>query len=489
MSTSAILVVDDEPYLLEACREAFGNGSRTILTAGNGVDALDILRDGGVDLLITDLRMSPMGGMELLRQIQALGLDTDVIVLTGYGTAENAVECVKLGAANYLLKPFRIEQLLEAVDKALRERDLRNGQARVGNLSRMLVFNSALAGKGDLQALFKEFVAQVRDTFAPDGVVFFFTGPTGRLLGKHLAVGRYFRENPAARQWFEEFSRELLARNRAILLDQDIMGTALGPLSRSFAAPGSAMGAVVPGENGPAGVVVPLRLADRTPYTWENLQLLTLFAAHLALCLDSLRAVQGLRDTNKEMIHSFVSAVEAKDTYTRGHSDQVSVYAARLGRHLGLSGHEVDLLSTAGMLHDIGKIGVPDHILNKPDRLTSDELVVMRQHAATGHGILEKVQSLKDVLPIVYHHHEHFNGCGYPGGLRGEEIPLLARIISVVDGYEAMTSHRAYHRARTPKEAKAILTAGAGHQWDAEVVNAWLSIAEAEPDVPGGRGS
>lgn len=484
MNTSAILVVDDEPYLLEACREAFGNGSRTILTANNGAEALTILRRGGVDLVITDLRMSPMGGMELLREIQSLRLDTDVIVLTGYGTAESAVECVKLGAANYLLKPFRIELLLEAVDKALRERALRKGQTRVGNLSRMLAFNTALAGKGDLHALFREFVSQVRDTFAPDGVVFFFTGPTGKVLGNHMAVGRYFKEHPAARRWFEEFSRNLLERGRAMLLDRGILNTALGPLNHAVVAPGSAMGAVVPGGKGPVGVVVPLRFANRPAYTWENLQLLTLFAAHLALCLDSLRAVQSLRDTNQEMIHSFVSAVEAKDTYTRGHSDQVSAYAVRLGRSLGLGDREVDLLRTAGMLHDIGKIGVPDHILNKPARLTPEELVVMRQHAAIGRSILSKVQNLQDVLPIVYHHHENVDGAGYPDGLRGHDIPRLARIISVADGYEAMTSDRAYHRARTPQEAKTILATGAGSQWDGDVVAAWLRIVD-EGQLPG----
>jgi len=480
MNTSAILVVDDEQELLDISQETLGNGSRHILTARNGAEALAILRRGGVDLVISDLRMPEMGGMELLRQIQALGLDTDVIILTGYSSAENAVECVKLGAANYLLKPYRIEQLLEAVDKALRERALRNGQARVGNLSRMLVFNNALAGKENLKALFKEFVAQVHETFAPDGVVLFFTGAAEKMLGRHLVVGPYFKDNPSARGWFEEFSHNLLERGRAMLLDQTILGTALGPLCHAVAAPGSAMGVVIPGGNGPMGVVAPLRLAHRQAYTWENLQLLTLFATHLALCLDTHRAVQSLRDTNQEMIHSFVSAVEAKDTYTRGHSDQVSVYAAQLGEALSLPSRELDLLRTAGMLHDIGKIGVPDHILNKPDRLTHEELVIMRRHAATGRSILSKVQTLQDVLPIVYHHHEHVDGGGYPAGLRGEDIPFLARVISVADGYEAMTSDRAYHRARTPREAQAILAAGAGSQWDARVVEAWLAIVREE---------
>ncbi|GAB6038312.1 response regulator [Fundidesulfovibrio butyratiphilus] len=476
MNTPVILLADDEPELADVCREALSGITDRILVANDGMRAYDMLREGGVDLLLSDLRMPGMGGMELLSRIRSTGVDTDVIVLTGYGTLENAVECVKLGAVNYLLKPFRIGELLGAVDKALRERALRRQQKRVGNLSTMLRFSGVLSEQADLRSLVKEFLAQVREVFEPDGMVMFLTGETRRQVGQHVLVGPFFRKNEAARGWFGQFAASLLERGRPMLLDQALLRQALGPLAGTVAAPVSAISAVVGAGPASAGVVVAVRGEGRLPYTLDQLQLLTLFSAHTALCLESCRACQTLRAMNREMVHSFVSAVEAKDPYTRGHSERVSEFAALLGQALGLPKVETDLLRTAGMLHDIGKIGVPDLILNKPDSLEYGELVIMRQHAEIGRNILRNVSSLEDVLPAIFHHHEHLDGRGYPMGLVGSEIPLAARIISVADGYEAMTSNRAYHPARTPAEASDILRQGAGAQWDPQIVDAWLDV-------------
>ena len=478
MNMPVILLADDESELAGVCREALSGTTSRILEASNGLQAYDILREGGVDLLLSDLRMPGMGGMELLSRMRATGMDTDVIVLTGYGTLENAVECVKLGAANYLLKPFRIADLLAAVEKALRERTLRGQQKRVGDLSTMLRFSGVLSEHADPRSLVKEFLAQVREVFEPDGMVMFLAGETRRQIGQHVLVGPFFRQNDAWRKWFGQFAVSLLDRGRPMLLDQALLRQALGP--QAGAAPASAISAVVGSGPAQAGVVVAVRGEGREPYTLDQLQLLTLFSAHVALCLESCRACQTLRSMNREMVYSFVSAVEAKDPYTRGHSERVSAFAAKLGLALGLPKVEVDLLRTAGMLHDIGKIGVPDLILNKPDRLDYGELAIMRQHAEIGRNILQNVSTLEDVLPAVFHHHEHLDGKGYPEGLAGDKIPLAARIISVVDGYEAMTSRRAYHRARTPAEASDILREGAGVQWDPQIVAAWLETLKRE---------
>ena len=154
-----------------------------------------------------------------------------------------------------------------------------------------------------------------------------------------------------------------------------------------------------------------------------------------------------------------------------------------LGRQLGLEQAELDQLYTAGVLHDIGKIGVPDHILNKDSRLEKDEYEVMKKHPAVGRDILSKVGTLQDILLIIYHHHERIDGHGYPEGLAGEDIPYLARLVSVVDSYEAMTSDRAYRRAMDPDKVKAILVEGAGKQWDRDLTRTWLSLLENEDFV------
>lgn len=476
----SILVVDDEPDLLEICREALGDQGLKLLTAKNGLEALNILCQSPVDVVVSDMRMPKMGGMELLAKIHEMGLDTDVIVLTGYGTVENAVDCVKMGAANYLLKPFRIEELLGAITKALKERELRQQQRQAGNLARMLQFSDALCQVADMRSLLKEFLGQIKETFHPDGIALFLDGTTGQGLSRYLLIGPYFKDNHSARGWFEGFAQNLLVRSRPVLLDRALLGQAFGSQAQAKAPPNSAMGVAVAGANRPVGVVVALRTDKRPAYGMKDLQLLTLFSSHAAMCLESHQACRRLQDMNREMIYSYVSAVEAKDFYTRGHSERVSAYAADLGTALKLPNCEVELLRTAGMLHDIGKIGVPDQILNKPDQLDPEEVAIMRQHTAIGRNILCKVKSLEDVLPIVYHHHERMDGRGYPDGLRGEDIPFLARVLSVVDGFEAMTSHRAYHQARTPEQARAILAQGAGTQWDAQAVTALFDLLDKD---------
>ncbi|WP_243367288.1 HD domain-containing phosphohydrolase [Fundidesulfovibrio soli] len=490
MSTAgtSILLVDDEPELLEVCAEALSDLAGKISTAGDGLQAATLIAQESYDLVISDLRMPGAGGMDLIKSVSRISPGTDVIVLTGFGTIDNAVECVRLGAVNYLLKPFRVESLRSAVIKALDERSMRQQQKAVSDLSRMLDLNNALSIQKDSKSLIKEFLLQVRSSFMPDGIAFFYGGsPNGNGNGngngvhggRHVLIGPHFRDHPEVRAWFESLAGSLANRGRPLLLEEQLLRQAFGQRVSEGAVPASAIGVSVSGPEGTPGAVVALRAEGSSPYSLSDLHLLTLFAAHASLCFESHWACTRLKSVNDEIVFSLVHAVEAKDTYTRGHSERVSRYAARLGKFIGLEQREVDLVRTAGMLHDVGKIGVPDSILNKPAILEPHELPVMRQHPAIARNILGKVASLTDVLPVVYHHHERFDGTGYPDGLKGEDIPFLARLISVADGFEAMTTDRAYHRARSVDAARAILANGAGRQWDPGLVQAWLKLLDA----------
>jgi response regulator RpfG family c-di-GMP phosphodiesterase len=477
MSARTILLVDDEPHLLETCKEALEGPERTVLTAGDGAEALELLARGGVDLVVSDLKMPRLSGMELVRRIADQGLDADVIVLTGYGTVQNAVECLKLGAVDYLLKPFKIAELARAVEDALRERGLRQEKGKVDQLVTMLNLQSVLSGQNDQRTMVKEFLNQVRASFDPDGIALFFSRES---LGRRrdIALGPFFRAEPLARGWFAALAERLLRQGRPKLLSAEALARAMATVVST--PPASAMAAPVAGGGTATGAVVVLRGAAKPAYTGDDLHLLAIFASHASLCFESQRNCALLKEINREILYSLASAVEAKDTYTRGHSERVGAYGVKLGRALGLSGREIDLLRMAGVLHDIGKIGVPDHILNKPAGLTAEETQVMRQHPGIGRTILSKVSALEGVLPIVTHHHEHVNGRGYPDALAGEDIPFLARALCVVDSYEAMISNRAYHAARTPAEAARLLAAGAGSQWDAALVEAWLGVVGRE---------
>jgi response regulator RpfG family c-di-GMP phosphodiesterase len=475
-----IMLVDDEPDLLEVCAEALSGLASRVVTARDGLEAAALLSQEPFDLIISDMRMPGAGGLDLIKSAARMAPNTDVIVLTGYGTIDNAVECVRLGAVNYLLKPFRVEDLRAAVTKALSERSLRFQQDAVSDLSRMLELSSAMSSHQDAKTLIKEFLSQVRQAFSPDGIAFFYNAGSNngskREGGNHVLIGPYFREHPGVRAWFESLAGSLAERGRPMLLEAPLLREAFGQNVRPGSVPASAIGVCVSGPDGSPGAVVALRSETGQPYSLSDLQLLTLFAAHASLCFESHRSCMRLKSVNDEIVFSLVHAVEAKDTYTRGHSERVSRYAAKLAAHMGLSQAEVDLVRTAGVLHDVGKIGVPDSILNKPGALEPDELPVMRQHPAIARTILGKVESLTQVLPIVYHHHERFDGTGYPDGLRGADIPFLARLVSVVDGFEAMTSDRAYHNARSVDEARAILRKGSGSQWDPDVVRAWFEL-------------
>lgn len=180
------------------------------------------------------------------------------------------------------------------------------------------------------------------------------------------------------------------------------------------------------------------------------------------------------------VIRSLINAMDAKDAYTCGHSDRVALIARRLGEEVGLSAQECERLYMTGLLHDIGKIGVPDAVLTKPGRLTKEEFEQIKRHPTIGHGILKHVRQLGYVLPGMLHHHEAMDGTGYPHQLAGDEIPLPARILAVADAFDAMTSNRPYREAMSLERATAILQEGAGRQWDAEIVGSLLRVL---PDI------
>lgn len=177
-------------------------------------------------------------------------------------------------------------------------------------------------------------------------------------------------------------------------------------------------------------------------------------------------------------VRALVSVIEAKDPYTCGHSSRVAELAASLAADYGLSQSECETIRMCGMLHDIGKIGISDEVLAKPGRLNPREFAMMKRHPELGHQMLQDVPQFSDILPGVLHHHEAWNGTGYPSGLAGEEIPLIARILSVADAFDAMTSTRPYRRGMPLDEVIEIFIDGCGTQWDPNVVSILLENEE-----------
>jgi HD-GYP domain-containing protein (c-di-GMP phosphodiesterase class II) len=188
-------------------------------------------------------------------------------------------------------------------------------------------------------------------------------------------------------------------------------------------------------------------------------------------------------EENRELflgsIRMLAAAIDEKDPYTRGHSDRVAKYSLMIGQQLRLSPEELDRLRIAALLHDVGKIGVDDRVLKKPGALTPEEFEIMKQHPSKGANIMRPVAQLKEMLPGIELHHEHVNGKGYPYGLKGDEIPLMARIISVSDVLDAMTTNRPYQSAKDIDEALEVIRKLAGTKFDINVVEALEAIVQA----------
>lgn len=183
-----------------------------------------------------------------------------------------------------------------------------------------------------------------------------------------------------------------------------------------------------------------------------------------------------------ESIETLRRAVEAKDQYTRGHSDRVSEYSVLIGKKLGLSEDDLHLLKIGGLFHDIGKIGVPDSVLLKPGKLTDEEFDAIKKHPTIGANILSTASTFANIIPIVKHHHEKYNGFGYPDKLKGDEIPFLARITAIADTYDAMTSKRPYRDALPLEIVIEEFKKCSGIQFDPDIVPAFLDLFNTDYD-------
>jgi diguanylate cyclase (GGDEF)-like protein/putative nucleotidyltransferase with HDIG domain len=188
-----------------------------------------------------------------------------------------------------------------------------------------------------------------------------------------------------------------------------------------------------------------------------------------------------LVDESFEAIEALSAAVDAKDSNTQGHSEAVTAYAVALARRLGLSESELENVRAAALLHDIGKIGMPDAILKKPGALEQGEWEVVESHTEVGSHILEKIQQLKAIIPGVRHHHERFDGMGYPTGLQGAQIPLTARIIALADSFDAMVSDRSYRKAMSKQQAMEEIERCAGTQFDPQLVKLFIGVLDDQP--------
>ena len=208
--------------------------------------------------------------------------------------------------------------------------------------------------------------------------------------------------------------------------------------------------------------------------TRRDMSLLTILSKQAALAIENVKMYEAMKKDQVSIIRALASTVDAKDHYTLGHSQKVSEYSHMIAEEMNLPERDREAIKYAGLLHDIGKIALADDIIKKPSRLTENEFEMVRKHPIVGAKIIKEIDSLAPIVPIVLHHHERFDGKGYPDALAGEQIPLGARIVFLADAYDTMVSARAYRDMIPPELAISELRKNAGSQFDPKVVDAFI---------------
>ena len=227
------------------------------------------------------------------------------------------------------------------------------------------------------------------------------------------------------------------------------------------------------------GVIYADNVGASESFVRHDLELLTAVGKQAGVAIERALFADQLRKLLYGSVGALVATIEAKDEYTRGHSDRVTSYATQVGKAMGLNADELSTLELAGLLHDVGKIGVPEHILRKPGPLTAEEYAIVKQHPKLGYNIISNIDGAEEIADVVLHHHERWDGVGYPEQLSAEDIPLLARILTLADAFDAMNSVRPYRRALPTETIMNEISQGAGGQFDAAIVAVFRMEYEA----------
>jgi putative nucleotidyltransferase with HDIG domain len=249
-------------------------------------------------------------------------------------------------------------------------------------------------------------------------------------------------------------------------------------------------------KTGRSSMCVPLKIKDKSigvlsvsdkangePFDHEDLEILLTLASQISVTLYNAQLYEDLEASYLSAVRALANSIDAKDPYTRGHSERVARYSIEIGRVLGLGAEDIKTLHVGALLHDIGKISISESIINKDSKLTDSEYETMKTHPSRGAEIIEPAKFLREKVPLIKYHHERFDGKGYPSGLKGMNIPLMARIICVADSYDAMTSKRAYRDIMPREEARNELIRCSGTQFDPKMVNAFLEVLQDENKI------
>ncbi len=498
-----ILVVDDEEGILDVTEGYFQRKGYEVYTASNGVEALEVLKRVKIGCVFTDINMPMMDGLELAENIRLIENTLPVVVMTGYPSLENSIQTLKNGVVDYLIKPVNLEQMELTLKRILRERGL---------FIENLILKEEVERQERLKKLNNELVERIEEVNTLNRVMEDFADTDSSYSIFNRVVDLGVEELKADKVFFHIYSDEDKSLVRVANSDSgngndavhdlfgrdisksandfilDVLSSDHNPCLISSAEKNDRLDDVVQ-----SMMVVPLKIRDKIfgvasafsfnknkLFNEKDIYYMSFITQKAASAIENIALYENIYDNLFSTLYAFVAALEVRDLYTRKHSTRVAKYAHMIAGEMKCTEEELDIISFAGSLHDIGKIGIRDDILLKPGQLTDEEFEKIKEHPVIGADIISKLGLWDREMEIIRHHHERFDGNGYPDKLKGEQIPKLARILCVADSFDAMASDRSYRKKMKIEKVLKIIRENSGTQFDPEAVEAFLRVADKE---------
>ena len=496
-----ILFVDDEQSILNIASEYFKHKGYQVLTAHDGLEAVEILKKDRVDCCFTDINMPGMNGLELAEHIRNCDNTIPVIIMTGFPSLENTIQTLKNGVVDFLIKPVNLNQMELCVRRVFNQRRLfiENVllQKEVENKAKLEKLNQELMVKIEELNVLNRILSDLSATTATTDVFNRIVNMANEITQSNMA--RFSVVNDAVREPFEivmatngrmALVRDDAERQSVANLRKDLNPLVLETVNDEIPlliAEAAECDRVL---NGMLSVMmVPLKIRSKVfgvlqaavtdgqkRFNEKDLYYLSFMAQNAANAIENLALYENIYENLFSTLYAFVNAIEARDRYTQQHSSRVTSISLVIGKAIGCTSEELEVLNFAGHLHDIGKIGIRDDILLKPGKLTTEEFEKIKLHPTIGANIVGQLGLWEREQQIIRCHHERFDGAGYPNGIQRDEIPLLSRILSVADVYDAISSDRAYRKRMEEDQVLKIISDGAGTQFDPELVSIFLRL-------------
>jgi len=481
-----ILVVDDEECILDIFKRYFEyDTDHTLFTANDGYEALEIIRTEPINCCFTDLSMPRLDGLELARKIYQYDNTIPVVVMTGYPSMDIAIETLKNGVVDFITKPFRMDQIIPTISKAVGARlnlvDNVLSKEEDEKSKKLIGINKELHEKiKEVETI--NLILQKLDQASNSQDLFkILVNLSGKITSCDEAHFCFFTQGMRDYEIITSFFKdENKKRNTAVCIEKE-MAKKIGDDGIPY---------LLKGKNGGGNIIaIPLKIRSRvfgmlasiintqdSYFSEKDIYYLNFLIEKASFSIENLALYENIYENLFSTLYAFVEAIEARDPYTKQHSASVSGFAMSIAKKSGCSQEEIAKLNISGNLHDIGKIGIPDSILLKPGQLTDDEYKIIKKHPVIGSNIIGHLGMWTDEQDIIRHHHERFDGKGYPDNLKGEDIPFLARILSVADVYDALTTDRSYRQKMSGKVAVEIIKENSGSQFDPNIVDIFLDI-------------